>query len=222
MKKLLVYVLCVYFLCACSDSAKEQDKSESAKLVESYPQIVALLEKESAGDTQGEQSMRDALQKAGVSNEQIEEIGSLITRAKLSGYELILPNDLAAKSDEFIIISTLPRGIYNLGLIPHAKHFEFALSPSLNDDGSEWNWEADGLSRAQKEFIELLGDNKDAKIVFYDSGEHIFAPVGSAHLGIMWAKHLGYTQLYRLVGGFDMWKELKLPITTEVPHCCEM
>ena len=47
MKKLLVYVLCVYFLCACSDSAKEQDKSESAKLVESYPQIVALLEKES-------------------------------------------------------------------------------------------------------------------------------------------------------------------------------
>lgn len=221
MKKLLLSVLCVYLLCACSDSVKES-KSDAAKIVEIYPQIVTLAEKKAANDTQAIKDITDSLQKAQVSPAIIEDTLSLIARASLTGYELVLPSDFASAADEFVIIATLPRGIYNLGLIPNAKHFEFALSPSLNENGSEWNWEADALSRSQKAFIELLGDNKDAKIIFYDSGEHIFAPMGSAHVGIMWAKHLGYTHLYRLVGGFDAWKALGLPVTTQVPHCCEM
>ena len=119
-------------------------------------------------------------------------------------------------------MATLPRGVYNLGLIPNAKHFEFALSPSLNDNGSEWNWEADALSRKQDEFIALLGKDKDSKIVFYDSGEYGLSPMGSAVVGIMWAKKLGYNNIYYLVGGFNAWKDLKLPISTEAPHCCQM
>ncbi len=219
MKKMLMFALCLMFW-GCADSKDE--KNTSAKFVDIYPQVVALTEKGAAGDEAGAKMIQDSLLQSGIAHNLIEDTASLISRAATSGYTLITPNELNAHNGEFVIISTLPRGIYNLGLIPNAKHFEFAISPTLNDNGSEWNWEADALSRPQEEFIHLLGENKDAKIVFYDSGEHIYAPMGSAHIGIMWAKHLGYTQLYRLVGGFNAWKDLGLPITTEKPHCCEM
>lgn len=212
-------MLCLGFL-ACSDSQKEQ--SASAKMVAIYPQIVALMEKRATGDAEGATQIQDSLLHSGVEQYMIDDSVALIARAAISGYELILPNELNAHNDDFVIIATLPRGIYNLGLIPNAKHFEFALSPSLNPDGSEWNWESDALSRSQEDFIQLLGQKKDAKIVFYDSGEYITAPMGSAHIGIMWAQRLGYTQLYRLVGGLNAWKDLGLPLTTEVPHCCKM
>lgn len=219
MKRLALLVLGLV-LCACSNTHKEQNAS--MQLVEIYPQIVTLIEKRAAGDAQGATQILDNLQKSSISQNVIDDTISLITRASVSGYELILPSQLEAERDSFVIISTLPRGIYNLGFIPQAKHFEFALSPNLNENGSEWNWEADALSREMEDFIHLLGGDKDAKIVFYDSGEHIFAPMGSAHVGLMWARHLGYKNLYRLVGGFEAWKGLKLPISTEVPHCCEM
>ena len=222
MKKILIFGLCFVFW-ACSDSTHtHNNESDAVLLVDSYPQVVEIIEKRAAGDMQGATQVQDSILKAGVGQNIIDDNISLITRAFTSGYELVLPNDIKGKLDDYIIISTLPRGIYNLGLIPTSKHFEFALSPSLNADGSEWNWEADALSRPQEEFIQLLGDDKNAKILFYDGGEHIYAPMGSAHIAIMWAKHLGYTQLYRLVGGFSAWKDLGLPVTTEKPHCCEM
>lgn len=218
MKRLALLVLGLV-LCACSNTHKEQNAS--IQLVEIYPQVQMLLAKKAAGDEEGAKQIHDFLNK--MANQHIiDDTISLITRASVSGYELILPSQLEAERDSFVIISTLPRGIYNLGFIPQAKHFEFALSPNLNENGSEWNWEADALSREMEDFVHLLGGDKDAKIVFYDSGEHIFAPMGSAHVGLMWARHLGYKNLYRLVGGFEAWKGLKLPISTEVPHCCEM
>ena len=152
----------------------------------------------------------------------LDDAKALISRSESVGYKLISPQELQDKSDEFIIIASLPRGIYNLGLIPHAKFFEFAQSPSLNDNGSDWNWTLDAKARAQEEFINLLGEDKQAKIVFYDSGDATLSPVGSAHLGLIWAKHLGYENLYRLIGGFGAWKESGLPTTTQVPECCQM
>lgn len=222
MQKWFICVLCVGFL-ACSDS-KQNDvlNNESLQLVEIYPKVKLLYEKRVDGDTQAINDILDSLHKAQITDNAIDDALALISRASLSGYELILPSTLAENPNDFIIISTLPRGIYNLGLIPNAKHFEFALSPTLNEDGSEWNWDADALSREKEDFIALLGDDKNAKIIFYDSGEYVFTPMGSAHLAILWAQHLGYTQLYRLIGGFNAYKGLKLPITTQVPSCCEM
>lgn len=127
-----------------------------------------------------------------------------------------------ARSDkDFIIIATMPLGEYNLGLIPGARHFEFALSPAANENGSEWNWEADALGQSQEAFIKLLGENKDIDIVFYDSGEYTLAPMGSAQLGAMWAKHLGYKARF-LIGGLGAWKDLGFEITTKAPSCCQM
>ena len=153
-----------------------------------------------------------------------EDALALIQRAKASGYELIDAHTLAHDLNSFVIIATLPRGIYNLGLIPGAKHFGFAKSPSLQEVGKtpQDQWAQDALNRSQQEFVEFLGAQKDAKIVFYDEGDDIFAPVGSAHTALLWAQNLGYTNLYRLVGGFGAWKALSNTTSTQKPHCCEM
>lgn len=177
--------------------------------------FIACGEKESSEANKGL-----ALHNDFVAQNQSEEVVALQQRANANGYKLITAPQLK-KADKAIIIATLPRGIYNLGLIDGAKHFEFAKSITFNDDGSEWNWEKDALGRAQSEFLALLGEDKNETIVFYDEGEDVFAPFGSAHTAIIWTKHLGYNNVYRLVGGFGAWKGLGLPISTQVPQCCE-
>lgn len=151
-----------------------------------------------------------------------EEAMALIQRAQLYNYQLIDSRSLEKALDGFIVLATLPRGIYNLGLIPNAMHFEFAKSLSTNTDGSEWNWNQDAKGQSKEKFLEFLGEDKSAKIVFYDEGEDVFAPAGSAHTAILWAQHEGYTNLYRLVGGFGAWKALGLKTTKEVPLCCQI
>nr|WP_231860295.1 rhodanese-like domain-containing protein [Helicobacter himalayensis] len=153
--------------------------------------------------------------------ESTQEAIALKQRADNNDYKLIDSESLASQLNDFVIIATLPRGIYNLGLIPNAKHFGFGKSLSLNEDGSEWNWKEDSQNGDLKQFVEFLRADKGAKIVFYDEGDSIFAPAGSAHTAILWAQHLGYTELYRLVGGFGAWKALGKPITTQMPKCCE-
>lgn len=179
--------------------------------------VVAFVACEKKQGTQDGKAL--ALHNDFVAQKQSEEVVALQQRANASGYKLITAPQLE-RADEAIIIATLPRGIYNLGLIDGAKHFEFAKSITFNDNGSEWNWDKDALGRAKSELVEFLGEDKGAMIVFYDEGEDVFAPFGSAHTALIWARHLGYTNLYRLVGGFGAWKGLGLPTTTEMPECC--
>ena len=179
--------------------------------------VVAFVACEKKQGTQDGKAL--ALHNDFVAQKQSEEVVALQQRANASGYKLITAPQLE-RADEAIIIATLPRGIYNLGLIDGAKHFEFAKSITFNDNGSEWNWDKDALGRAKSELVEFLGEDKGAMILFYDEGEDVFAPFGSAHTALIWARHLGYTNLYRLVGGFGAWKGLGLPTTTEMPECC--
>lgn len=210
MKHKVVCIVLFGLLCAGCFESKTQDTY--------YTQLLNLLTKlEHISDPAQLESLKSTY-----TQDIIDDALALRGRASSGGYTLISPNDLKQNLEEYIIISTMPRGIYNMGLIPNAKHFEFALSPSLYENGKEWNWEADALGRNMKDFVNLLGTDKGAKIVFYDSGEHILSPAGSAHLGILWARHLGYTHLYRLVGGLNAWKELSLPISTQAPKCCQM
>lgn len=175
----------------------------------------------------------DALEKAPMSadseliahfnstQEQVDEAKGLLMRSHEIGYKLLSPLELKERLDEYIIIATMPRGVYNLGLIPNAKHFEFSISPNVDESGKEV-WELDAKYRPQEQFIRFLGEDKNAKILFYDEGEHIFSPVGSVHIALLWAKALGYTNLYRLSGGLKAYKELGIPLSTQAPSCCQM
>lgn len=220
MKRLFLLALCALFY-GCGDTkSNAESKTYATELVQILPKAQDYAQAKANADANAAQ-MLENLQKQAPQNI-IDDALALVERANIVGYKLILPQDLAQHLDEFNIIATLPRGVYNLGLIPNAKHFAFALSPTLNENGSEWNWEADGLNRAQSEFIAFLGEDKNAKIVFYDSGEHILSPMGSANVALLWAKHLGYNNIYLLAGGFNAYKELGLQISTQAPHCCEM
>ncbi len=131
----------------------------------------------------------------------LEDAKALIIRADSIGYKLVSSTFL--KNNPATTILTSPNGI----IIANAKTFLFAKTLSFNDDGSEWNWNKDALGNSIDEFVNILGKDKDALIVFYDSGEDIFSPSGSAHTALIWAKHLGYTNLARLIGGYNAWKD---------------
>ena len=124
----------------------------------------------------------------------------IIENAKNNDFKLITSKELEEIINELNleIIASIPRGIYNLGFIENAKNFEF-----------------DKKSEEEKKRLEfLLGDKKN-KIVFYDNGD------GGAINTLLWAKELGYKNLYYLVGNFSAWKERNYFISLESPMCCE-
>ncbi|RAX53123.1 hypothetical protein CCY99_05900 [Helicobacter sp. 16-1353] len=134
-------------------------------------------------------------------SEIVEDAKALISRSNISEYKLIKTDDVKQNLDNAIIIATID----DSRKIPNAKTFTFAKSISLNEDGSGWNWNADSMGQNLDDFKKILGDDKDKLIIFYDSGEDIFSPAGSAHTALIWAKHLGYNNIARVVGGLNAW-----------------
>ena len=197
--------------CDSANSTSRAEESQSAKLLGMIDALEAMPQSTDS----------ELLARFEGTQEQIDEARGLLMRSREVGYKLLSPMELKNELDSYIIIATMPRGIYNLGLIPNARHFEFSISPNVDESGKEV-WALDAKSRPQEQFIRFLGENKSAKILFYDEGEHVFAPVGSAHIALLWAKALGYTNLYRLSGGLKAWKELGIPLSTQAPSCCQM
>jgi thiosulfate/3-mercaptopyruvate sulfurtransferase len=55
----------------------------------------------------------------------------------------------------------------------------------------------------KRQYQELLGSDKDKMIVVYCG----FVKCGRSHNGGMWATRLGYTNVYRCLGGIFGWRE---------------
>lgn len=116
------------------------------------------------------------------------------------GYGLITTSELhkLIKSDEeILIIDTMPYAAsYKEAHIPGAAQFLFPIEPM-----NEWNSaETDGKSKT--DFTALLGDNKEKKIIIYCG----FVKCTRSHNGALWAKNLGYQNVYRHPGGIFAWK----------------
>jgi rhodanese-related sulfurtransferase len=81
--------------------------------------------------------------------------------------------------------------------IPTAVQFEFPI-PEMNtmEDTTE------------QQYRDLLGPDKDKMIVAYCG----FVKCGRSHNGAMWAVKLGYTNVYRCLGGIRGWKEAGYPV----------
>ena len=97
-----------------------------------------------------------------------------------------------------LIIDTMPYGAsYKKNHIPGAKQFLFPI-PEMKE-----------MSDAKKAaFIKLLWDNKDKVLVFYCG----FVKCTRSHNGAMWAKKLGYKNVYRYPGGIKAWMEAGYPV----------
>ena len=117
------------------------------------------------------------------------------------GYKLISLQDLKAKLDakkDLLVVDTMPyEDSYKKQHIPTAVQFELPI-PEMKtmDDGME------------KQYRAFLGPDKDKMIAVYCG----FVKCGRSHNGAMWAVKLGYTNVYRCLGGIRGWKEAGYPV----------
>ena len=117
------------------------------------------------------------------------------------GYQVVPTEELKAwidKKKDMLIIDTMPyEDSYKKNHIPGAKQFEFPI-PEVK--------ELDDAKKAA--FTKVLGDNKDKVLVFYCG----FVKCTRSHNGAMWAKKLGYANVYRYPGGIKAWMEAGYPV----------
>lgn len=138
--------------------------------------------------------------------EKEKEAVKLVREVQMGGYDVITTPDLKDWIDEkkeVVIIDTMPfEASYKKAHLPGAKQFLFPIP-----DMKEWNTtETDG--KTKEDYLTLLGPNLDRPIVVYCG----FVKCTRSHNGALWAKKLGYKNVYRYPGGIFAWKGAKYPI----------
>lgn len=117
------------------------------------------------------------------------------------GYKLISTDKLKEsldKGEKMILVDTMPyEDSFKKNHIPGAVQFEFPIEDLTSLEGDK-----------RAAFEKLLGPDKSAKIVFYCG----FTKCTRSHNGAVWAKKLGYTDVYRHPGGIKGWMEAGYPV----------
>lgn len=131
---------------------------------------------------------------------------NLAAEAATGGYKLVDAaglKKLLAERPDTLVIDTMPyEASYLKGHVPGARQFLFPI-PAM----AEWKaTETDGKS--QEDFARLLGEKKDRPVVVYCG----FVKCTRSHNGALWARKLGYTDVYRFPGGIYAWRGLKYPV----------
>ncbi len=119
--------------------------------------------------------------------------------AERGGYETVDTATLKQWLDEdkaMLIVDTMPfEASYKESHIPGAVSFLFPI-PEMTE------WDVKETSGTQEDFETLLGPDKTRTIVIYCG----FVKCTRSHNGAMWAKKLGYENVYRHPGGIFAWK----------------
>lgn len=124
-----------------------------------------------------------------LTNETIQGNYPLIATAKLKA--------LLESGEAILLVDTMPTASsYNKGHISGAVNFVF---PKVVID--EWNEASMGEQTIEK-YEAFLGEDKDRKIVFYCG----YVKCPRSHNGAVFARELGYTNVYRYPGGIDAWR----------------
>jgi rhodanese-related sulfurtransferase len=106
-------------------------------------------------------------------------------------------HDLIVSKKDILIIDTMPfEASYKKGHIPGAKQFLFPIS-----EMPTWNSQ-ETAGKTQQDYKMLLGPDKNRQIVIYCG----FVKCTRSHNGALWARKLGYTNVYRQPGGIFAWK----------------
>ena len=124
----------------------------------------------------------------------------LVREVQRGGYDIVTTDELKQWQDEgkdMVIVDTMPfEASYKKAHVPGAKQFLFPI-PNMNS----WDvTETDGKS--QLDYEQLLGQDKNQTIVIYCG----FVKCTRSHNGAIWAKRLGYKNVYRYPGGIFAWK----------------
>lgn len=125
----------------------------------------------------------------------------LAREVQRGGYGILTTEELKGWLDEkkdMLIVDTMPyEASYKKNHIPGAVQFEFPVEEVASLD-----------EKTQGDFMKVLGEGKDRTLVFYCG----FTKCGRSHNGAMWAKKLGYQNVYRHPGGIKAWKEADYPV----------
>lgn len=129
----------------------------------------------------------------------------LVRQVQKGGYDVVTTEELKGWLDagkDVLIIDTMPyEQSYKKQHVPGAKQFLFPIP-----DMEVWDVkETDG--KTQEDFIALLGPDKEKTIVIYCG----FVKCTRSHNGAVWAKKLGYKNVYRYPGGIFAWKGAGYP-----------
>lgn len=128
-----------------------------------------------------------------------QEAVKLTREVQQGGYGIVTTAELKGMIDsgkDMLIIDTMPyKDSYLKNHLPGAKQFLFPIP-----DMKEWDsTQTDGKS--QEEYQKLLGADNKKTIVIYCG----FVKCTRSHNGAVWAKKLGYTNVYRYPGGIFAW-----------------
>ena len=128
------------------------------------------------------------------------EAVKLVRDTKAGGYEVISAEELKKLIDskkDILIVDTMPyEDSYKKEHIPGAKQFLFPIPIMANWDAKETG------GKSMEDFAAFLGPDKDRTLVFYCG----FVKCTRSHNGAMFAKQLGYKNVYRFPGGIFAWK----------------
>ncbi len=125
---------------------------------------------------------------------------NLAREAASGGYQLVTTAELKGWMDDdkpMLIIDAMPlEASYNKAHIPGAKQFLFPIP-----DMKEWN-SAETENRSLEDYQALLGNDKEIPIVVYCG----FVKCTRSHNAAIWAKKLGFNNVYRYPGGIYAWQ----------------
>jgi rhodanese-related sulfurtransferase len=138
----------------------------------------------------------------GSSEVETEKVSATFAREVVrGGYQIITAEELKKMIDEkkeMLIVDTMPfEASYRKHHIPGAVNFELPIPEMTAMD-----------EKTQKAFEKLLGRDKERTIVFYCG----FTKCARSHNGAMWARKLGYKNVYRQPGGIKAWVEANYPV----------
>ena len=132
---------------------------------------------------------------------EIENVSVKLSREVVQGdYKTITAKELKellSTKKDILIIDTMPyEDSYKKEHIPGAKQFLFPVPEMATWDTRE----TDGKS--QEDYQALLGADKNKQIIVYCG----FVKCTRSHNAAVWARKLGYTNVYRQAGGIFAWK----------------
>jgi thiosulfate/3-mercaptopyruvate sulfurtransferase len=130
----------------------------------------------------------------------------LVREVQRGGYDVITAaelNDWIDSGKSMVIVDTMPfDASYKKQHVPSAVQFLFPIP-----DMDTWDTtETDGKS--VDDYSALLGPDKDMPIVVYCG----FVKCTRSHNGAVWARKLGYKNVYRFSGGIYAWRGAGYPV----------
>ncbi len=133
----------------------------------------------------------------------------LVREIQKGGYDVVKTQELKqwmADKKNMVIVDTMPyEASYKKAHVPGAVQFLFPIPDMLQWDKAQTN------QKSIKDFEALLGPDKEKVVVIYCG----FVKCTRSHNGALWAKKLGYKNVFRFPGGIYAWKGADFKVETE-------